>query len=103
MPDSTSTWAGPIRRHGDGADYASYIEATFRYEDEDVHCVLFFYIAHKGHLVIVREVTTPWVIQTIDELVTIAPAEANQPGPAHVARTSAGGHCDASATPTSRA
>jgi len=59
----------PLHRDGVGASYASYIEAVFRYEDGDVHDVLFFYIAREGHLVIMREPTTAWVVQAVDEIV----------------------------------
>ena len=38
----------PIHRSGNPASYTSYLEATIRYPDDDVHDILFFYITLEG-------------------------------------------------------
>jgi hypothetical protein len=57
----------PISRSGNGSSYTSYIEATLRYQDGDVHDVVFFYVAREGRLVVDAASMPEWVTKTIDE------------------------------------
>jgi len=57
----------PISRSGDGPNYTSYVEATLRYQDGDVHDVVFFYVAREGRLVVDAASMPEWITKTIDE------------------------------------
>jgi hypothetical protein len=57
----------PISRSGEGSNYTSYVEATLRYADGDVHDVVFFYVAQEGRLVVDAASTSEWIRKTIDE------------------------------------
>jgi hypothetical protein len=57
----------PICRSGDGTNYVSYIEATLRYADGDVHDIVFFYVAQDGRLMVDAPSMTRWIATTLDE------------------------------------
>lgn len=57
----------PISRSGDGSNYSSYVEATLRFADGDVHDVVFFYVAREGRLVVDAASMPEWITKTIDE------------------------------------
>jgi hypothetical protein len=57
----------PMSRSGEGPNYASYVEATLRYADGDVHDVVFFYVAREGRLVVDAKTMPEWITKTIDE------------------------------------
>jgi hypothetical protein len=57
----------PISRSGKGSNYASFIEATVRYPDNDVHDVIFFYVAREGHLVVDAAVMPREIGEVVDE------------------------------------
>lgn len=56
----------PISRSGEGSNYASYIEATLRYANGNVHDVFFFYVAREGRLVVDTASMPGWITRTID-------------------------------------
>lgn len=57
----------PVCRSGEGSGYVSYIEATLRRDDDDVHDVVFFYIAREGRLLVDTEAMPQWIAKTLDE------------------------------------
>jgi hypothetical protein len=57
----------PISRSGKGSNYVSFIEATVRYPDNDVHDVIFFYVAREGHLVVDAAVMPREIGEVVDE------------------------------------
>jgi|ERR1700686_4236083 len=57
----------PICRSGKGTDYVSYIEATLRYADGDVHDIVFFYVAQEGRLMVDATSMPQWITETLDE------------------------------------
>lgn len=57
----------PICRSGEGTNYVSYIEATLRYADGDVHDIVFFYVAREGRLMVDAKSMLQWITKTIDE------------------------------------
>lgn len=57
----------PVSRSGGGPGYTSYVEATLRYANGDVHDVLFFYVAQEGRLVVDEASTSEWISRTVDE------------------------------------
>ncbi len=57
----------PICREGIGSSYISYIEATLRYANGDVHDILFFYVAREGRLLVDVEAMPQWITTTIGE------------------------------------
>jgi len=57
----------PICRSGEGTNYVSYIEATLRYANGDVHDIVFFYVAQDGRLVVDATSMPQWIIETINE------------------------------------
>lgn len=57
----------PISCSGEGSNYTSYVEATLRYADGDVHDVVFFYVAREGRLVVDAALMSEWITKTIDE------------------------------------
>jgi hypothetical protein len=57
----------PISRSGEGSNYTSFVEATLRYADGDVHDVVFFYVAREGRLVVDAASMSEWITKTIDE------------------------------------
>lgn len=57
----------PICRSGEGASYVSYIEATLRYADGDVHDIVFFYVAQEGRLMVDATSMSRWITETLDE------------------------------------
>ncbi len=57
----------PISRSGKAANYVSYIEAALRYRNNDVHDVVFFYIAEAGRLVVDETSMREWITMTVDE------------------------------------
>jgi hypothetical protein len=67
----------PICRSGERSNYISYIEATLRYADDDVHDIIFFYVADQGRLVVDVTVATKWITDTINE--SLSKASGNEP------------------------
>lgn len=57
----------PICRSGAGTNYVSYIEATLRYSDGDVHDIVFFYVAQEGRLMVDATSMPQWITETLDE------------------------------------
>lgn len=57
----------PISRSGSGSNYVSFIEAIVRYPDDDVHDIVFFYVARDGRLVVDPTTMPEWITKTIDE------------------------------------
>jgi hypothetical protein len=57
----------PISRSGQGSNYTSFIEATLRYQDHDVHDIVFFFVAREGRLMVDIISTQQWIIRTLDE------------------------------------
>jgi hypothetical protein len=57
----------PISRSDQGSNYTSFIEATLRFQDHDVHDIVFFFVAHEGRLVVDIPSTRQWIINTLDE------------------------------------
>jgi hypothetical protein len=57
----------PICRSGEGTNYVSYIEATLRYADGDVHDIVFFYVAQEGRLMVDPTSMPQWITGTLDE------------------------------------
>lgn len=68
-----------IHRSGVEADYESYIEATLRFEEGDVHDVVFFHVARHGRLAIDPAVAADWVTTTIDGILKDVPKATPSP------------------------
>jgi len=57
----------PVSRSGKGSNYVSFIEATVRYLDNDVHDVIFFYVAREGRLVVDVAAVPREIAEMVDE------------------------------------
>src|SRR5271166_6674034 len=59
----------PVHRSGSGSNYASFIEATLRLEDEDVQDIFYVEIAREGHLGKDRDGLVKWAKEQIAEII----------------------------------
>ena len=57
----------PISRSGSGSNYVSFIEAIVRYPDDDVHDIVFLYVAREGRLVADPTTMPAWITKTVNE------------------------------------